>query len=172
MSFFCYMFAFVDIFWVVSTNICDYVIQQVLVQVKRMTYLVWGYIVYCQYISLEQELKLLYKKKQIPSERLCRAMRIMFEVNTEEIRRKGCIMLSCIIYSACHILELWKNIGKWVRNVACMGLKVIFNRFLFGRCEGKGPFRRPVWICEDNVEMDFKELYEDGFRIFMLWESD
>jgi len=80
-------------------------------------------------------------------------------------------MLSCIIYSACHILELCKNICKLVRNVACMGLKLIFSRFLIGRREGKGPFRRPVEIWKDNVEVDFKELYEDGFRIFMLWES-
>ena len=146
MSFFCYMFVVVDIFWVVCTNVCDYVIQQVLVQVKRMTYLVSGYIVYCKYISLDQELKFLYKKKQIPGERLCRAIRIMFEIKTEEIGQKRCIMLSCIIYGACPKLELWKNIGKWVRNVSCIGLKVIFNRFLIGRREGKGPFRRPVWI--------------------------
>jgi hypothetical protein len=57
------------------------------------------------YIKLDQELKFLYKKNQIPSERLCRAIR-MFEIKTEEMGRKGCIMLSCIIYSACHILEL------------------------------------------------------------------
>jgi hypothetical protein len=37
-----------------------------------------------------------------------------------------------------------ENIGRWVRNVACMGLKVVFNRFLIGRRERKGPFRRPV----------------------------
>ena len=45
----------------------------------------------------------------------------------------------------------------------CMGLNVILNRFLIGRREGNSPFRRPVRIWEDNIEMDFKELYEDGF---------
>jgi len=140
------MFTVVNIFWVVCTNNCDNMWSNRFSYRWSAWHLVSGYIVYCQYILLDQELKFLFKKKQIPSKRLCRAIRIMFEIYTEEIGRKECIMWSCIIYSACHILELWKNIGKWVRNVACMGLKVIFNRFLIGRREGKGPFRRPVWI--------------------------
>jgi len=37
-----------------------------------------------------------------------------------------------------------KNIGKWVGNVACMGLTAMLKRFLIGRREGKGPFRRDV----------------------------
>ena len=95
----------------------------------------------------------------------------MIEIKTEEIGRKGCIMWSCMIYTACHMLGLWKNIGKWSRNVACVGLKVIFNRFFIGRHEGKGPFRRPVWMWDDNIEMDFKELYKDGFWLFVFPES-
>jgi hypothetical protein len=71
-------------------------------------------------------------------------MMIMFEIKTEETGRKGFIMWSCIIYTPCQMLGLSKKIGKWVGNVACMGLTVIFNRFLIGRREGKGPFRRPV----------------------------
>jgi hypothetical protein len=44
-----------------------------------------------------------------------------------------------------------------------MGVKVILNRFLIGKREGKSAFRRPVSIREDNIEMDFKELNQDGF---------
>jgi hypothetical protein len=65
---------------------------------------------------------------------------IRFELKTEEIERKENIMWSCIIYTACQMLGLSKNIGKWVGNVACMGLTVMLNRFLIGR----RPFRRPV----------------------------
>jgi len=43
-----------------------------------------------------------------------------------------------------------------------MGVKVILNRFLSGKWEGKNPFRRPVGMWEDNIEMDFKELYQNG----------
>jgi len=69
---------------------------------------------------------------------------IMFEIKTEEIGRKGRIMWSCIIYTACQMLGLSKNIGKWVGNMACMGLTLMLDRFLIGRREGKGPFRRAV----------------------------
>jgi hypothetical protein len=54
-------------------------------------------------------------------------------------------------------------LARGVRNVACMRLKVILNRFLIGRHEGKSPFRRPMCIQEDNIEKDFKELYQNGF---------
>jgi hypothetical protein len=37
---------------------------------------------------------------------------IMFELKAEEMERKGCIMLSCIVYTACQILGLSKNRGK------------------------------------------------------------
>jgi hypothetical protein len=43
-----------------------------------------------------------------------------------------------------------------------MGVKVILNRFLIGKREGKSPFRRAVGMWEDNTEMDFKELYQNG----------
>jgi hypothetical protein len=46
--------------------------------------------------------------------------------------------------------------------VACMGMKLNVNRFLIGKFEGKSPIRRPVWVWEDNIEMDFKELYQCG----------
>jgi hypothetical protein len=39
-------------------------------------------------------------------------MRIMFELKTEEIGGKGCIMCSFIIHTACHILGVSKNSGK------------------------------------------------------------
>jgi hypothetical protein len=64
----------------------------------------------------------------------------MFELKTEEMGGKGCIMWSNIIYTACQVLGLSQNSGKlgeeWVR----MGLKVTLNRFLIGRREGKSPF--------------------------------
>ena len=39
-------------------------------------------------------------------------MRIMFEIKTEEIGGKGCIMWNFIIYTACQILRVSKNIVK------------------------------------------------------------
>jgi hypothetical protein len=92
-----------------------------------------------------------------------RVMRIMFELKTEELGRKGCILWSFIIYTACQILEYQRRVAKWVRNVAWIGVKVILNRILIRKREGKSAFRRPVSIREDNIEMDFKELYQDGF---------
>jgi hypothetical protein len=71
-------------------------------------------------------------------------MRIMFELKKEEMGRKGCILWSSIIYTVCHILGYRRTVTKWVRNVACMGMKVILNRFLVRKQEGKSPFRRPV----------------------------
>jgi hypothetical protein len=73
-----------------------------------------------------------------------RVMRIMFELKTEELGRKGCILWSCTIYTACQILGYQRTVTKWAGNVACMGVKVILNRFLVGKQEGKSPFRRPV----------------------------
>jgi hypothetical protein len=71
-------------------------------------------------------------------------MRIMFELKTEELGRKGCILWSFIIYAACQILGYQTTVAKLMRNVACMGVKVILNRFLIGKWEGKSPCRRPV----------------------------
>jgi len=73
-----------------------------------------------------------------------RVMRIMFKLKTEELGRKGCILWSFIIYTACQILGYQRTVTKWVRNVACMSAKVILNRFLIGEWEGKSPFRRPL----------------------------
>ena len=58
-----------------------------------------------------------------------RVVGIMFELKTEELGRKGCILWSFIIYSACQILGYQRTVTKWVRNVACMEVKVIL-RFL------------------------------------------
>jgi hypothetical protein len=95
----------------------------------------------------------------------------MFELKTEEMGGKGCVMWSFIIYSACQILGYQRTVAKWVRNVACMGVKVILNRFLIGKLEGKGPFKWLVGIWVDNIAMEFKELYRGGFWLFMLSES-
>jgi len=64
----------------------------------------------------------------------------MFELKTEEMGGKGCIMCSFIICTACH----QTTVAKCVRNVACMGVKGILNRILFGKCEGYNLFRRDV----------------------------
>ena len=61
-----------------------------------------------------------------------RVVGIMFELKTEELGRKGCIFWSFIIYSACQILGYQRTVTKWVRNVACMEVKVILKRFLMG----------------------------------------
>ena len=97
--------------------------------------------------------------------------KLFFELKTEEIEGKGCKMWSFVICTACQILGYQRTVAKWVRNVAWMGVKVILNRFLIWKWEGKSPFIRPVWIWEDNIEIDFKKLYEDGFWVFMVWES-
>jgi hypothetical protein len=99
-----------------------------------------------------------------------RVTRIMFELKTEEMGGKRCISCSFVMCTACQILGYQTAVAKWVRNVACMGVKVILNRFFLTEREGKCPSRRPVWIWEDNIEMDCMELYEDGFWLFMLWE--
>ena len=69
---------------------------------------------------------------------------IMFELKTEELGRKGCILWSFIIYSACQIVRYERTVTKWVKYVACMGVKVILKRILIRKLEGKSPFRRPV----------------------------
>ena len=71
-------------------------------------------------------------------------MRIVFEQMTKEMGGKGCKMWSFIICTACQILGYQRTVAKWVRNVAWMGVKVILNRFLIGKWEGKSPFGRPV----------------------------
>jgi len=62
-----------------------------------------------------------------------RVMRLIFVLKTEELGRKGCILWSFIIYTACQILGYQRTVAEWVRNVACMGVKVILNRFLIGK---------------------------------------
>ena len=71
-------------------------------------------------------------------------MRIMFELNTEELGREGCIMWSFMICTAGQVVGYERTVTKWVRNVACMGMKVLLNRLLIGRWGGKSPFGRPV----------------------------
>jgi uncharacterized membrane protein len=68
----------------------------------------------------------------------------MFELKTEELGGKGCIMWSFIIYTGCQVVGNQRTVTKWVRNVACMGMKVVLKRFLIGKQGGKNPFRRPV----------------------------
>ena len=73
-----------------------------------------------------------------------RAMGMMCELKADEMGRKGCILWSFIVHTACKILGYQGTVAKGVRNVACMGVKVILKRVLIGKQEGKSPFRRPV----------------------------
>ena len=52
-------------------------------------------------------------------------MRIMFEVKTVEIGRKGCIMLRFHNLYCLSDTGLPKNSGKWVMNVVCVGMMII-----------------------------------------------
>jgi hypothetical protein len=47
-----------------------------------------------------------------------RMMRILFELKTEKLGGKACIMWSFIIYSSCQILGNERAVVKWVWNVA------------------------------------------------------
>jgi hypothetical protein len=57
----------------------------------------------------------------------------MFELKTEELGGKGCRMWSFIIYIAFQVVGNQRRVTEWVGNVACMGMKVILNRFLVGK---------------------------------------
>jgi hypothetical protein len=90
-------------------------------------------------------------------------MRILFELKTEEFGRKRNIMWSSIIYIACQILGYQRTVAKWVRNVACMGVKVILNRFLIGKRGRKGSIQKVheygriilKWILRNCIRMEF-----------------
>jgi hypothetical protein len=56
-------------------------------------------------------------------------MRIIIELKTEGMGRKGCKMLAFIIYTACQIQGYQRREAKWVRNVACMGVQLILQIF-------------------------------------------
>jgi len=71
-------------------------------------------------------------------------MGIMFELKTENFGRKGCILWTFIMYHTCQILGYLRTVKRWVRNVACMGVKVILSRFLIGKWEGKISIKRLV----------------------------
>jgi len=71
-------------------------------------------------------------------------MGIMFELKTEELGGEGGTMWSLIICTAFQVVGNHRRVTKWVRNVACKGMKVILNRLLIVKWEGKGPFRRLV----------------------------
>ena len=62
-----------------------------------------------------------------------RVMRITFELKTGELGGEGCIMWSFMICTACQVVGCQRTLTKWVRNVACMGMKVILNRLLIGK---------------------------------------
>jgi hypothetical protein len=54
----------------------------------------------------------------------------MYVLKTEELGGKGCIMWSLVIYTAGQVVGNQRRVTKWVRNVACMGMKVILKRLL------------------------------------------
>ena len=51
-----------------------------------------------------------------------RVTRIMFELKTEVVGGKGCMMCSFTVCTACQILEYQTAVAKCARNVACMGV--------------------------------------------------
>ena len=71
-------------------------------------------------------------------------MRIMFEIKTGKWKKRMHNVEVHNLYFLAHT-GISRNSGKWVRNVACVGMMVI--------------------------EIDFKELYQDGFRLLMLFET-
>jgi len=66
-------------------------------------------------------------------------MGIMFELKTEELGGEGGIMWSLIICTACQVVGNQRKVTKWIRNVACMGVKVMVNRLLIGKWGVKIP---------------------------------
>ena len=95
-----------------------------------------------------------------------RVMRIMFELTTEEVGGEGCIMWSFIICTVCQVVGYQRTVTKWMRNVACMGTKVLLNRILIGKwqekvhSEGLYECRRIIlkWILRNCINMDFDYL--------------
>ena len=68
------------------------------------------------------------------------AIRIMFELKTEEMGRKGCIMWSNIIYTACQVLGLSQNSGKLGEECGICGTEGNLEQIFIRRHEGKSPF--------------------------------
>jgi len=66
-------------------------------------------------------------------------MGIMFELKTVELGGEGGIMWNLINFTACQVVANQRKVTKWVRNVACMGVKVIVNRLLIGKWGVKSP---------------------------------
>ena len=92
-----------------------------------------------------------------------RVMGVMFQLKTGNGRKRkdtvGLHNLYCLSGS-----RVSKNGGKWVRNAACMGVKVILKRVLIGKHEGKSPFRRPVCMWDDKLKWilrNFIRVYFD-----------
>ena len=85
-----------------------------------------------------------------------RVVGIMFELTTEQLGRKGCIFWSFIIYNACQILGCKRTVTKWVRNVACMEVKVIL-RFLMENGKERFHSEDLYEYGGDNIEMYFKD---------------
>jgi len=90
--------------------------------------------------------------------------RIMFELKTEEMGGEGWIMCSFIICTACHIPVYQRTMEKYVRNVACVVVKLIVNRFLLKNVkenvhpEGLCDYGRIIlkWILRNCIRMDFE----------------
>jgi hypothetical protein len=72
-------------------------------------------------------------------------------------------MWSFIIYAACEVVGNQRTVTKWVKNVACIHMKVISNRLLIENgeervnSEGLYEYRRIIlkWILRNCIMMDF-----------------
>ena len=64
-------------------------------------------------------------------------IRIMFEIKTEEIIGKGCVMWGFIIYTACQVLRVSKNSGKVGEECGTNNSIVLLENNLSGNRGGK-----------------------------------
>jgi hypothetical protein len=67
------------------------------------------------------------------------------------------------LYSSPNIVRVIKSrMLRWVRHVARMGERRGVYRILVGKPEGKRPLGRPRRKCEDNINMELREIGIDG----------
>jgi len=91
-------------------------------------------------------------------------MRMMFELKTGIGQKRMHFVEFCNLYCLSDI-RASKNICKMVKECGMHGNEGNLEQ-IFDWKTG-----RPMQIWEDNIEMDFKELYQNGICLLMPWES-
>ena len=92
-----------------------------------------------------------------------RVMRIMFELNTEELGGEGCIMWSFIICTAGQVVGYQRTVTKWVRMWHAWEWRYSWTDYWLGNgeervhSEGLCDCRRILlkWILRNCISMDF-----------------